>query len=204
MRSDRVFRAALVLFAAGSCCCFDSAFSQTQLTSGIYEGLFLAVDQRGAVSGYYQESQGSGVSKTCSFYLAGQEKAGHADVATWNAEVFPGSLTAAEQGVVLRIEKGRDHPGCGSVLPPLISEGLSLDRVSATDWTSLRRVVAKKTFFFPKPSTKGKTRTYVVMGDLVGVLSQSGDWLKVEYALGQKHVGGWMRAADAAELQPLR
>jgi hypothetical protein len=123
---------------------------------------------------------------------------------TWNIETFPGSLQAAEQGVVLRIEKGRDHPGCGSVLPPLMSQGLLLDRVSAGDWTSLRRVTARKTFLFPKPDPKAKTRTYVVMGDLVGVLSQSGDWLRVEYVNGQKRVGGWIRAADAVELQPPR
>jgi len=164
----------------------------------------LAVDPQGVVSGYYRESQGIGVTKTCSFYLSGQERGNQADLLTWNVEIFPGSLEAAEQGVVLRIEKGRDHPGCGSVLPPLISQGLLLDRVAAANWTSLRRVIAKRTFLFPKPDKNAKSRTYVVMGDLVGVLSQSGDWLRVEYVNGQTRVGGWIRAADAVELQPPR
>ena len=164
----------------------------------------LAVDQQGVVTGYYRESQGSGVMKTCSFYLSGQEKGDQTDLLTWNVEAFPGSLEAAEQGVVLRIEKGRDHPGCGSVLPPLISQGLLLDRVAAANWTSLRRVIAKRTFLFPNPDKTAKSTTYVVMGDLVGVLSQSGDWLRVEYVNGQTRVGGWIRAGDAAELQPPR
>ena len=203
MRNGHVFLATFALFVA-ACCCFSQAFSQTQLTSGIYEGLMLAVDQQGAVSGYYRESQGRGVAKTCSFYLSGQEKDDQADLLTWNIETFPGSLQAAEQGVVLRIEKGRDHPGCGFVLPPVISQGLLLDRIAVANWTSLRRVIAKKTFLFPKPDKKAKSRTYVVMGDLVGVFSQSGDWLRVEYVNGQKRVGGWIRAADAVELQPPR
>ena len=91
-----------------------------------------------------------------------------------------------------------------SVLPPLISQGLLLDRIAVANWTSLRRVIAKKTFLFLKPDKKAKSRTYVVMGDLVGVFSQSGDWLRVEYVNGQKRVGGWIRAADAVELQPPR
>jgi hypothetical protein len=66
----------------------------------------LAADRHGAVSGHYRESQGGGVTKTCSFYLSGQEKDDQADLRTWNIETFPGSLLAAEQGVVLRIERG--------------------------------------------------------------------------------------------------
>ena len=65
----------------------------------------------------------------------------------------------------------------------------------------MRRAVAKKTFLFPGFS-KGKSRTYVVKGDVVGVFSQSDDWLRVEYVNGQKRVGGWILAADAVELQP--
>ena len=187
-----------------ACCFFDRAFAKIQVISGIYEGLILAVDQQGAVSGYYRESQGSGVKKTCSFYLSGQGEGDQVDLLTWNIETFPGSLQAAEQGVVLRIERGRDHPGCGSVLPPLISQGMLLDRIAIANWTSLRRVIAKKTFLFPKPSKKAKSRTYVVKGDVVGVFSQSDDWLRVEYVNGQKRVGGWILAADAVELQPPR
>ena len=77
-----------------------------------------------------------------------------------------------------------------------------LDRVAAANWTSLRRMIAKRTFLFPKPDKNAKSRTYVIMGDLVGVLFQSGDWLRVEYVKGQARVAGWIRAADAVELQP--
>jgi len=38
----------------------------------MYEGLMLAVAQSGEISGYYRESQGEGVTKTCSVLLIGQ------------------------------------------------------------------------------------------------------------------------------------
>jgi hypothetical protein len=86
MRNGHVFLATFALLVAAGCC-FNQAVSQTQLTSGIYEGLMLAVNQQGAVSGYYRERQGSGVTKTCSFYLSGQEKDDQADLLTWNIEI---------------------------------------------------------------------------------------------------------------------
>jgi hypothetical protein len=202
MTNSRVFLAAVAFLAAADCFSFNDASAQAQLKSGIYEGLMLAVSQQGAVSGYYREVQGTGVSKSCSFFLSGQVTGGQTDVVTWNIEAFPGSLRSADRGVVLRIANGRDHPGCGLVLSPLISEGLPLDLVSAADWISLRRVSVKKAFLFPKPEGGQKTRSYVVMGDVVGVLSQSGDWLAVEYVAGEKPVKGWMRTTEARELTP--
>jgi hypothetical protein len=202
MKCIHVLRAAVAFIGIEVCLFADEALSQPQLKSGIYESLMLAVDTHGAVTGYYREDQGSGVTKTCSFFLSGHEKGGQADVVTWNIEAFRGSLKAADQAVVLRIEKGRDHPGCGSVLPPLISDGMSFDRISTADWTSLRRVTKKKAFIFRKPDGREKRGTYVVAGDIVGVLSKRGDWLMVEYPNDGKRVKGWMRAADAAQLHP--
>jgi len=178
------------------------AWSQTFLKSGIYEGLMLAVDAQGDVTGYFREAQGSGVTKTCSFFLSGREKGGQADVVTWSLEAFPGSLKPADDGVILRVENGRDHPGCASVLPPLISDGMLLDLDSRADWTSLRRVTAKRSYLLKKPNDRRGARAYLVRGDIVGVLGRSGDWLHVEYAKERRRTGGWMRAADTAEIKP--
>ena len=201
MKQIYIRRGLLTLIALGSCIFVDEVLAQTELHSGVYEGLRFAVDAQGVVTGYYRDVQGSGVTKTCSFFLSGREQGGRADVVTWSIEAFPGSLQAADQGVILRIENGRDHPGCASVLPPLISEGMLLDLDARMDWTSLRRVIAKKSFLLLKPNAR-KGRTYLVMGDVVGVLSKSRDWLSVEYANEGKRVRGWIRAADTAELKP--
>lgn len=195
------FRAGVFCFVFLACLSAGPASSQGQLKSGIYEGLMLAVDARGAVTGYYRDVEGGGVTKTCSFFLSGHEKGGRADVLTWRTEAFPGSLQPADQGVILRIENGRDHPGCASVLPPLISDGLLLDLDSRADWTSLRRVSTKRAYLLKKPNDR-KGTSYLVMGDIVGVLSKSRDWLNIEYANDGRRTRGWLRAAETAELKP--
>ena len=202
MKQVYIRRGFLTLIAFGSCILGDAVLAQTELHSGVYEGLRLAVDAHASVTGYYRDIQGSGVTKTCSFFLSGREKAGQANVVTWNIEAFPGSLKSAKEGVVLRIENGRDHPGCASVLPPLIAEGMLLDLDSRANWTSLRRVIAKRSYLLRKPSDRKGSGTYLVMGDIVGVLSKSRDLLSVEYANEDKRVRGWIRAADTAELKP--
>ena len=86
------------------------------------------------------------------------------------------------------------------MLPPLISEGMLLDLDARADWTSLRRVIAKKSYLFQKPNAR-KGRSYLVMGDVVGVLAKSRDWLSVEYPGEGKRVRGWIHAGDTEDLK---
>ncbi|MBL8349243.1 MAG: hypothetical protein JNL87_02925 [Burkholderiaceae bacterium] len=173
-----------------------------RLASGIYEGLLLAVDDQGAITGYYSEEQGEGVTKRCSFFLAGQAGAGEVPVKTWRAEVFPGTLQAEAKAVRLTIEQGRDHPGCGAVLLPQIATGLSLTQLEATRWTSLRRIVAARAYFHAAPLPDKRQRAFVVQGDVVAVLARRGDWLQVAYRGAKATSVGWMPAADSVALTP--
>lgn len=207
MKQIYVLRAAVMFIALGSCIFGDEVLGQTKLQSGVYEGLRLAVNAHGLVTGYYRDVQGIGVNKTCSFFLSGRERGGQAHVVTWSTEAspgslkLPGSLQPGDQGVVMRIENGQDHPGCASVLPPLISTGYLLDLDSRANWTSLRRVIAKRSYLLRKPSDRKDSGAYLVKGDVVGVLSKSRDWLSVEYANEGKRVRRWIPAADTAELK---
>jgi hypothetical protein len=171
-----------------------------RLRSGIYEGLMLAVDPQGGVTGYYREEQGEGVTKTCSFFLAGKVTAGATPVITWSSnQRFPGTLTPLSDGVELRIEQGREHPGCGLVLLPTIESGLEHSLIRETNWRELRRIVDKRANFYSSPSDAKKTRAFVVTGDVVGVIAESGEWLEVEYP-GKKTTRGWVRAAATQKL----
>jgi hypothetical protein len=185
-----------VLFAA-------SSFAEPpapRLRSGIFEGLMLAVDPQGGITGYYREEQGEGVVKRCSFFLAGKVAAGATPVMTWGNQRFPGTLTPLSDGVELRIKQGSEHPGCGLVLPPLIASGLGFDLVRETSWRELRRVVDKRVNFHSAPSEAKKLRAFVVAGDVVGVIAESGEWLEVEYPGTEKTTRGWVRAAATQKL----
>lgn len=50
----------------------SGATTVNYFSSGTYEGLSLAVDRDGRVTGYFREEQGVGVTKTCSFFLTGK------------------------------------------------------------------------------------------------------------------------------------
>lgn len=166
--------------------------------SGIYEGLMLAVDPAGDVTGVYREAQGEGVTKTCSFDLFGKASQNAAPVTTRNTQAFPGQLAADDKAVTLKIEKGREHPGCGLVLLPEIAEGLSLDLTAATDWTQLRRIVSPRAYFYADAAGHDKTKVYVVSGDIVGVTATEGPWLKVEYWRdGARKAAGWIGPDDS-------
>jgi hypothetical protein len=171
-----------------------------RLRSGIFEGLMLAVDPQGGITGYYREEQGEGVVKSCSFFLAGKVAAGATPVMTWNDERFPGTLTPLSDGVELRVKQASEHPGCGLVLSPEIASGLEFSLVRETYWRELRRIDNKRVNFHSAPSEEKKMRAFVVAGDVVGVIAESGEWLEVEYPGTQKTTRGWVRAAATQKL----
>ncbi len=176
--------------------------TKPRFTPGYYEQLMLAVDAKGKLTGYYREEQGEGVVKTCAFFLSGSGTSSEVPIVTWNDQAFPGTLTAQKDGVTLKIEKGREHPGCGLVLLPQISKGLALDQVASAQWSELRRIGKDRTYFHSSPDASKVLKTFVVSGDIVGVLAQSGEWLQVEYRGKKATSKGWILAKDAATLVP--
>lgn len=191
--------------AAGLCTMLLAASASAEapaprLHSGVFEGLMLAVDAQGGLTGYFHQEQGEGVTKSCSFFLTGHVGTGATPVTTWSTtQHFSGTLTPQSDGVELRIEQGREFAGCGLVLLPEIASGMELDQVQETKWRELRRITDKRANFYSAPSEAKKTRAFVVTGDVVGVLSESGEWLEVEYP-GKKTTRGWVHAAATQKL----
>lgn len=189
----------LLLVAVLPACAGESA---PRFTSGQYEQLMLAVDSEGRLTGYYREEQGEGVVKTCTFYLVGQGAGGEIPVVTWSERPFQGTLKAQKDGVTLKIEKGRQHPGCGLVLLPQIAEGLDFDRVAEAAWSELRRISSGRAHFHSAPDAARVLKSFVVSGDIVGVVARKGTWLEVEYRGKKVTTKGWIAASDTAQLAP--
>ena len=170
---------------------------------GMYEGLMLAVDREGGLLGFYREVQGTGPTKTCSFYLKGKDVGGQASVATWNMQVFPGLLRTDGKDVNLKIDQGREHPGCGLVLLPEITKGVVLERTSEAQWGSLKVVKNNRAPLFFEPSPGKETKSYFIKNDVLGVVSASGEWVKVEFPReGKASIKGWVRSSDMQDLLP--
>lgn len=166
------------------------------LRPGLYEGLMLAVDGGGAVSGSFAQ-QGS-----CTFRFAGrassQSIAVVRTVGEGPAPSIEGRLSAgaASKSVSLTLPGGQQLPGCGNVLPPLIDNGLDLDLTHKGAWNRLVSVAADRTALRKSPGEAG--RAYVVRGDVLGVVSEKTDLLEVDFVNAQGRVlHGWIAAKDA-------
>lgn len=190
-------RLLLVLFLLSMACLAE----ELPLKSGVYEGLVLAVNNNGEVAGYFNEQQGQGVEKGCSFYLRGTYSAGQVNVMTWQEKKLPGFLKAVADGVVLHLPNGRSHPGCQSVLLPQIDQGLAFDLTAAARWQELSFVQSAKAYLYKEPDEAGKMKSYLVKGDVVGVLAYKGGWVSVEYNTGVKKLRAWVRAIDVAPME---
>jgi hypothetical protein len=169
--------------------------------AGKYEGLMLAVDREGNLSGYYRETQGEGVTKTCAFYLKGKAADSEAKISTWSDQVFPGVIKTAGTDVNLKIEKGREFPGCGLVLMPEIAQGITFDKTFGANWNDLKIIASDRAYLFSEPSTDKKLKSYLIKNDVVGTLSRNGDWVQVEFPReGKKSISGWIKSSDIRDL----
>jgi hypothetical protein len=176
--------------------------------SGVYESLAIAVSPAGDITGYFREEMGEGVTRTCSFMLAGKIGKDRATINSWApgkeaSSKFPGAVKFQGQELVLTLPKGREHPGCGSVLMPEIATGLSFEKTSSAAWISLRQISATRAYFHAAADPSKKQRAFVVAGDMVGVLQEKAGWLRVEYPLGSSpRRQTWIRTSDTALVAP--
>ncbi|MDF7758680.1 hypothetical protein PU683_03900 [Kosakonia cowanii] len=174
------------------------------LHSGIYEELQLAVSPQGKITGYYSETLGVGVTRTCAFALAGEVSAkGDAKIASWSSEVLPGHLVATADGLTLTVPGGQSHDGCVNAMLPLINDGLALGKTRDTAWQSMAQVRAERLYFYRQPEETTRRKAWIVQDDVVGVLQTKGEWTQVEYLSDEgKSTTGWVKSAALAPLTP--
>ncbi|PIB52666.1 hypothetical protein [Pseudomonas sp. 2995-1] len=159
------------------------------LHSGKYEGLMLAVTPEHQVEGFYTESMGEGVTRSCAFYLQGKPDA----LITWLDDAYPGSVAPSSDGVTLTVEEGRQHPGCINVLMPEIATGLDLTQTASKKWIGLVTVSADKAYLQKTPGAKAAKRPYIVKNDVVGVLAFKDGWAQVEFINAEdRSFKGWI------------
>lgn len=194
MITTRLVASMMVVLAVGTA----SAEPQS-LRSGKYESLLVAVDSTGGFEGYFSEQ--SGEMFKCSFYLKGSSVTGEAT--TWSSASMPGTIRMIDDGVILAIPEGRDHPGCPNVLIPEIATGVEYTKTHATAWVSLVTVKSDKALLMASPDANAKHKAYVVKGDVVGVIEFKEGWAQVEFINDNDHsYKGWIRTEQYRAIQP--
>ena len=180
----------------------DAFAEATHFEPGIYENLLLAVNSNGSVTGYYHEAQGEGAVKTCAFSFKGEAKSGVANILVGGDKSFSGEIKAGTDAVNLKITRGREIPGCGLLLMPEIESGLSFDLITKAPWIELRKISSEKSNFYSEPNSDKQLKSYLVKGDVVGVVASQGDWLQIDYYPSSGKISHrWIRNQDTANLQ---
>lgn len=147
---------------------------------------------------------GEGITKTCSFFLQGEVKDGMVNITTWGEKPFAGVLKADANKVNLKIEKGQEHPGCGLVMMPEIATGLSFDLLSNVLWSELRTIANEKSYFHAEPNANKRLKSYLIRGDVIGVVANQGEWLQIDYySADAKMSRRWIYSGDTETLQPM-
>jgi hypothetical protein len=172
------------------------------LSSGGFDGLLLAVDADGRITGYYRNATGDGERFTCIFSISGHLGNGPSRVLTWypldtdDKDVIEGVLEQTRSGgVALKLRE--EHGGCGNV-QPFADTPQSFERSRMEKWIAIRVVAAKKAHFHDQPSDGTRRKAYAVRGDGVGVLERRPGWSRAE--LGK--TSGWIREQDLAPADP--
>ena len=169
---------------------------------GVYENLLLGVNKNGSVTGYYREAQGEGVVKSCVFSFKGEAKESSANIIVGGDKSFPGEIKAGTDEINLKIEKGRELPGCGLVLMPEIATGISFDLITKAPWSELRVITNEKSYFHSEPKADKQLKSYLVKGDVVGVVATQNDWLQIDYySSNGKMTRRWINNHETASLQ---
>lgn len=180
----------------------NACAESTTFEPGVYENLLLAVNSDGKVTGYYREAQGEGAVKTCAFKFKGEARGDVATILVGENESFPGEIQSETDGINLKIAKGRELPGCGLVLMPEIADGLSYDLITKASWSELRTITSEKSYFYSEPKVDKQLKSYLVKGDVVGVVKKEGDWLQIDYYSDSgKMTRRWINAKETQGLQ---
>jgi hypothetical protein len=189
--------AVMVGLAAGT------AGAAPTIASGVYENtLLIGVDPAsGAVSGYFDMTQGGQPSFSCIFYLKGRLAGPSASVATYfpddpKGDLIRGSLTSEGQSKV-RVALPSEHGGCGNVWQFADkTQPADFTLQGAKPWTSVRVVKAAKAYFYPTPGAAAHGKGYLVKGDGVGVRAAQAGWVQADFVGETRTSSGWLRDAD--------
>lgn len=169
--------------------------------SGVYENLLISVNVNDVVTGYYQEAQGEGVVKSCTFSFSGEAHSETATITVKSDESVTGTIQPVNDGIHLKIPKARELPGCGLVLMPEIADGLNYDLIEKRSWRELRAISKEKAYFHSEPTSEKKQKSYLIKGDVVGVVEQEGEWLHVDYHSNSgKFLRRWINDANTKTL----
>ncbi len=204
-----------IFFAIVLAISVQTIVAQQTIRSGDYGSLVIGANEKGKLTGYFNESTGLNDKGrpqfTCSFLIVGESGDGESiSVKTWHpvmgGEVINGTLSTYERdgktGVNLKLDS--NHGGCANVAPTLKDdEGQDFSLTTAGTWYEVRMISAAKSFFYTKADIRSKGKAFVVKNQVVRVFDEQGVLAQATYVNDSgKSTRGFLKTDDLYSIEP--
>jgi hypothetical protein len=136
------------------------------------------------------------VYRSCAVLFIGKtDGTGVARVDFYNSQdiklVTTGDVVFEADKVTLTAKSGEGY--CNDILN--LTEGLEMDFTRRRPYIGCRAVNAERVYLYSLPVDSGKTKMYLLKGDMIMILGVKADWVKIEY-IGKKIIEGWIRKSE--------
>jgi hypothetical protein len=175
-------------------------------TSGFYNSLVVGIDKDSkTLTGFFSEQTGwNEITKSpmfnCELFIYGEFQGNKYKIRTWypgEKESITGELRFVETGgKTIEIKLEKEPGGCGNVHPfsrEVGEDKFPLDEKGA--WSAVRVVSAKKAYFYSRPVSSARKKSYVVRHDSVRLFKSQKGWAEVEFGTDKK-TRGWLKESD--------
>jgi hypothetical protein len=184
--------------------------------SGYYQVLRLGVDAaHGVITGYFKDGAGDDSAEiqpqyTCAFYLYGKKNGDRYEIQAWRLKdqspvMIPGELSflapkKEKSKPSIRLKLSQLPGNCGLVDPDLgKASGAEYRLEKAGDWSGVRVVKAKKTYFYENPDPATIKKSYMSRGNILEVLDQKPGWVLADFETKDR---GWVKEEDLFPAEP--
>lgn len=102
--------------------------------------------------------------------------------------VTTGDVVFNTDNITVTAKSGEGY--CNDILN--LTGGLEMDFTKRQPYIGCRAVNEDRVYLYSSPVDSGKTKLYLLKGDMIMILGTKGDWVKIEY-IGKRMIDGWIR-----------
>ena len=134
--------------------------------------------------------------RSCAVLFIGKvNRSGTARVDFYNSPdiklVTTGDVVFDADKITLTAKSGEGY--CNDILN--LTDGLDMEFTKSQPYIGCRAVNEDRVYLYSLPVDSGKTKMYLLKGDMIMILGIKADWVKIQY-IGKKIIDGWIRKSQ--------
>jgi hypothetical protein len=105
--------------------------------------------------------------------------------------VTTGDVVFDADKITLTAKSGEGY--CNDILN--LTDGLEMEFTKTRPYIGCRAVNEDRVYLYSSPVDSGKTKMYLLKGDMIMIVGIKADWVKIEY-IGKKIIDGWIKKSQ--------